>query len=206
MLQMADSLLRFEYLFVHIRMQIFCKRTVLRIVMLKLTIAERAEIVGLRADGNSVRHAAEIFNNRHPNRPRPLAHGSVSNLWRKFNETGSVHDQPRTGRPSKIRNQNIVDGVLNMVAEIPRTSTRALANATNLSRNTIMGILHNNGYHPYKAQAHNKLYDGDNVRRVQFCNDLINLLNEQPWMIDYILWTDESLFRRIAPFNRQNDR
>lgn len=174
--------------------------------MNRLTIPERTEIVGLCVEGNSFRVAAAVFNDRYPNRQPPLAHGTISNLWRKFTETGSVHDLPRTGRPSKVRNENVVANVLNLVNQNPRTNTRALANVTNCCRNTLMKILHNNGYHPYKAQPHNLLYEGDHIRRIQFCNDILGLLNERPWMCDYIMWTDESLFRRIAPFNRQNDR
>lgn len=203
---MADSLFLFAISVAHIWLHTFCKFTSFCLIMLKLTVAERTEIVGLCANGATVRNAAAVFNIRYPNRLRPLAHGTVSNIWRKFIETGSVHDQPRTGRPSKVRNPNIIDAVLNTVNENPRTSTRALSNVTNLSRNTISAILHNNGYHPYKAQPHNMLYEGDKNRRLQFCTDVINLLNDRPWMTDYILWTDESLFRRIAPFNRQNDR
>lgn len=203
--QMEDCFVLFYWSITPVGLHVFCVRTNLLPVMFKLTIPERTEIVGLYT-GNTARNAAEIFNNRYPNRLRPLAHGTVSNIWRKFNATGSVHDQPRSGRPSKVRNQNIVNVVLNMVNANPRTSTRALANATHHSRNTIMAILHNNGFHPYKAQPHNQLYVGDNIRRVEFCTGLIDLLNDSPWMIDYILWTDESLFRRIAPFNRQNDR
>lgn len=174
--------------------------------MNKLTIPERTEIIGLCNEGNSFRNVAAIFNDRYPNRQPPLAHGTVSNIYRKFEATGSVRDLPRSGRPSKVQDENVIANVLNIVNQNPRTSTRALANATNNCRNTIMKILHTNGYHPYKAQPHNELYQGDDIRRMEFCTDMLDLLNERPWMIDYILWTDESLFRRIAPFNRQNDR
>lgn len=174
--------------------------------MNKLTIPQRTEIVNLCTEGNTIRHVAEIFNGRHPNRIPPLAHGTVSRIWRKFQETGSVHDRPRAGRPSKVRNEAVIANVLDTLNETPRTSSRALANVTNLSRNTILSILHNHGYHPYKAQPHNLLYAGDNVKRIRFCTELLDLFNERPWMMDFVLWTDESLFRRVAPFNRQNDR
>jgi transposase len=173
---------------------------------MNLTINERTEVLGLYVGGNTLRDVADIFNQRHPNRPRPLTFPTVSKIYRKFRETGSVHNRHRTGRPSKVNNQVIVNNVLNQVNVNPNISTRALAVATNISRNTAMDILHNQGYKPYKVQLHQKLNPRNNERRMQYCNDMIEILDDRPWMLDYILWTDEALFRKTQPFNRQNTR
>lgn len=170
-----------------------------------LTIQERSEIVALMVNHNSVRDAANIFNERYPNRQPQLAYSTVHKIWVKFAATGSVHNLPRAGRPSKVNDENINNNVLNAINENPQIGSRALARNTNLCRNTIFKILHGNGFKSYKAQNHQALYEGDSERRFDFCNDMINWLNENPLLLQIILWSDECLFRYSAPFNRQRN-
>lgn len=171
-----------------------------------LTINQRNEIVGLCANGHTCRAAAEIFNVRYPNRQPPLAHSTVYKIWHKFNATGSVIDRHRTGRPPKYNNENVVNGVLQLVNQNPHISSRALSAATHNSRNTVLRILQSRGFKPYKAQPHNKLFEGDNARRYEYTVDMIDQLNDRPESLYQILWTDESLFRFTHSFNRQNMR
>lgn len=92
------------------------------------------------------------------------------------------------------------------VREHPRTSIRRAALDTNHSTKTVFNILHRNGFHAYKAQMHQRIYDGDDEMRMQFCTTLRDWLNDEPWLIEYILWSDESLFRVNGNFNKQNNR
>lgn len=112
---------------------------------MNLTIGERTEIIQLCANGNTLRAAADIFNGHHPDRPQLLAFQTVSKVYRKFRDTGSVHNRHRTGRPSKVNNQVVINNVLQHVNENPHISTRVLSDVTNTGRNTVMKILHNEG-------------------------------------------------------------
>jgi hypothetical protein len=50
-------------------------------------------------DGQDHRQVAEEFKNNHPGR-NPGVHNAGGKLLKKFKETGSVEDKPRSGRPS----------------------------------------------------------------------------------------------------------
>lgn len=162
----------------------------------------RIEILQLCAT-NSSRRVAEIFNNRHPNRIPRLSYTTVQKLQRKFVETGTVDDRSRTGRPL---NPNIQAAVLEAVEANPRLSLRRMALDTNHSTKTVANVLHRNGFHPYKAQMHQRIYDDDDESRMIFCEVLTNWINQDPLLAQRILWTDESLFRLNGNFNRQNNR
>jgi transposase len=170
-----------------------------------LTIAERIEIFNLYTN-HSARQTAEMFNQRHPHRPRPLSHVTVLDIKKKFDETGSLENRYRSGRPSLVNNPNRIQQVRVFVNANPRTNLRVISDNVNLSRNTVFRILHNNEFHAYKAQMHQKVLPGDDVTRLDFCNRFNGILIQEPWIIDYILWTDESLFRVHGTFNRNNNR
>jgi transposase len=61
---------------------------------------ERIELVLLSGcERWSYRQIAKDFNARHPRRT-PISFGTVGKVVRKFKETGSVLDKPRSGRPT----------------------------------------------------------------------------------------------------------
>lgn len=167
-----------------------------------LTNEERIEILELFG-GNSARLTAQIFNERHPDRNQPLSHATVVKIYNKFRETGSVKDRARAGRP---RNLQIAQEVLDFVRANPRSSIRTMSRATNHGTKTVSNILHRNQFHAYKAQFHQRLYEGDDEPRLFFCNTLRGWLENNPWLGEFILWSDESLFRLNGAFNRQNNR
>ncbi|CAI9720341.1 MPC34374.1hypothetical protein [Octopus vulgaris] len=67
--------------------------------MMDLSKEERIELVLLSGrEGWSYRKIAEEFNLRHPYR-QPIFFTAVGKLIKKFKETSSVLDKPRSGRP-----------------------------------------------------------------------------------------------------------
>ncbi|CAI9744425.1 KEOPS complex subunit TP53RK isoform X1 [Octopus vulgaris] len=67
--------------------------------MMNLSKEERIELVLLSGrEGWSYRKIAEEFNLPHPCR-QPIYFTAVRKLIKKFKETGSVSDKPRSGRP-----------------------------------------------------------------------------------------------------------
>lgn len=172
---------------------------------MELAIEERIEIFNLYL-ANTARRTAAIFNQRHPERARPLSHTTVLAIKRKFDETGSMRNKPRSGRPSLVSNENVFNQVRKSVDVNPRTHLRAIIANVNLSRNTVFHILHNHNYHPYKAQKHQKTLGGDDQARLMFCNAYNEMMIREPLMNLNVLWSDESLFRLNGSFNRNNNR
>lgn len=54
--------------------------------------------------------------------------------------------------------------------------------------------------------VHQKLFDGDLARRVDFCRQLQDVLADIPDFYRSILWSDEKPFKLNGSFNRQNYR
>lgn len=172
---------------------------------MELLIEERTEILNLYMV-NTARETAAVFNQRHPNRVRPLSHTTVLYIKRKFDETGSIRNRYRSGRPSLVNNANVINQVREFVDANPRTHLREISANVNLSRNTVFNILHNQNYHPYKAQKHQKILNGDEHARLAFCNAYNEMILQDPLINLNVLWSDESLFRLNGSFNRNNNR
>lgn len=172
---------------------------------MKLAIEDRIEIFNLYMV-NTARQTAAIFNQRHPERVRPLSHTTVLYIKRKFDETGSMQNKYRSGRPSLVNNENAINQVREFVGANPRTHLRAISANVNLSRNTVFHILHNHNYHPYKAQKHQKILVGDERARLTFFIAYNEMMLREPLMNLNVLWSDESLFRLNGSFNRNNNR
>lgn len=175
------------------------------VIMVQLTILERTEILKLYST-NSARDTAFIFNNRHPGRIPRLTHSTVIKINKKFSETGSVVDLKRDGRPRKTGSAAIRDEIRINIHENPHITTRELSRDLDLSRTTVMKILKKNSFHPYKAQFHHTLHANDHIARLNYCNEMIDWINEDPTVPSRIMWTDESYFTLRGRFNRQNNR
>lgn len=91
------------------------------------------------------------------------------------------------------------DDVIQYFEEDPRRSTRMAARRFGVSRFYVWNLLKSEGLHPYHFRRAQALYDGDEVRRINFCHWLVQHPNLN------ILWTDESTFTRIGLFNIHNE-
>lgn len=57
----------------------------------------------------------------------------------------------------------------------------------------------------YKFHVAQKLFPGDNLRRIEWCNWLFNKIQENPDFLGNIIWTDECTFTSCGLFNRNNE-
>ena len=84
----------------------------------------RVELVELYYEnGRSVTQCLRAFRKAHGRYAAP-SETTVRALVKKFKETGSVHDVPRSGRPRTARTEENVNAVAADVAANPTTSTR----------------------------------------------------------------------------------
>jgi len=85
------------------------------------------------AAGQNGRDACLLYNERFPHRVVPSANTFVA-VERGIRETGTlVVSNPDGGRQRYVRNVQFEEIVLNMVAQNPRTSSRAIGNALGIS-------------------------------------------------------------------------
>lgn len=171
-----------------------------------LSERERIEILMMVGYGDRKRSTVEVcelFNNVHQER-RPISRSTVSKIISKFRETGSVRDKPKSGRP-KICDETKLN-VLLSYQDNPHSSSRQVGLNQNIGYKSVQNILHKEKYHPYKICLVHELNEDDFDRRLQFCENMQNICNDDGNFARNILFTDEASFCLNGTVNRHNCR
>lgn len=149
--------------------------------------------------------AEEEYRIRFPNRRHPS--GNVfRRLDQRLRETGSFNvTRANAGRPRQRRTIQVEEEILGVVQQDPSVSTRQLASTFNIPSNrTVHSVLRENLLHPYHVNKVQPLYENDNRHRLNFCNGILNRIQEDGNFLRCILWSDESMFTRDGVFNTHN--
>ena len=137
----------------------------------------------------------------------PFSITTVTRLIAKFEETGSVADKPRSGRPSVT--EDTVEEVKQVLrhqsstSDLGSTSVRAISTEVAVSKTTVHKILRNTLHlFPYKLQRLQSLEESDRPKRVEFAEWLL----AHREIIPDILWSDEANFSLDGIVNTHNCR
>ena len=122
----------------------------------------------------------------------------------KFNDTGSVLDAPRSGRPATTCTDENKDLVAASVIEYPCTSTRRRSLELGINRRSLQMMLKDLNYKPYIPRLVHGLIEDDGDRRLQFCEIFVNQCEATPNLLDKIVWSDEAQFKLSGCVNRHN--
>lgn len=173
---------------------------------MQLLERERIEVLMMIGFGDRVRSQEEVcnlFNENHPDRP-PITRSTVSKIESKFRRYGHVRDLPK-GRPPRVSEETVLN-VLLETQDNPHTSITTISNNFNLSVGSVHKILKVNKYHPYKIKLVHELLEDDFDRRVQFCEQILEIHNQHLNFITNIIFSDEATFTLNGHVNRQNCR
>lgn len=154
--------------------------------------------------GRSAKGAAVAFNAANPG--RNVRHKYVIDLFRKFRETGSVNRKEGSGRPST--DEVLETGVLGEIFLNPRRSLREMEQVIGKSVHfsTIRRLLKKHKFRPYKQRIVHELCDGDEDRRLEYCEMMSERFLQDPELIKSICFSDESVFFLDGRVNTQNSR
>jgi len=86
----------------------------------------------------------------------------------------------------------------------PQTSQRRAARDLDISRSTLQHIMKDLNLKPYKPKLLQALNEDDPDRRMEFCEWILDTIEEDPTLLDRILWTDEAIFQTNGRVNRHN--
>jgi hypothetical protein len=130
---------------------------------------------------------------------------TITSIYQKFLEIGSVEDRAHTGRPSTIT-EDKVEEVQQILDNQPVNSVRNVAREANISRYQAHGIMRDFiGYKPYMMHSLQQLYDEDMDLRVEMSEHLIPILEDQR-NDGNIFFSDESTFYISGVVNKHNCR
>lgn len=141
----------------------------------------------------------------------PISLNGILNLVRRFEETGSLEDRPRSGRPAlRADRVHVVESVMeDMAAETSTgsSSAREAQRRTGIPEPSIRRILHGMlDLYPYKIQALHKLLPADTGARQNFATWALEQMQRNPQWLLNVMWTDEAHFSLHGDVNTQNSR
>lgn len=160
-----------------------------------LTLREKIEIFEISGK-NSIHQTTIIFNQRYPDRIRPLDPRTVSRLKQKFHSSGSLE---RKERAEKIAMQEYLE-------ENPHASLEKMAQHFGTSKSTVHRTLKGMKFRSYKMSVHQQLLGIDNQSRQRFCETFLERIELDQTFAENVLFSDESIFRARGVFNRQTFR
>ncbi|MFW5443335.1 MAG: hypothetical protein ACKE51_03370 [Methylococcaceae bacterium] len=150
---------------------------------------------------------ARTASGRYPHR------STVLRLINKFETTGSVTDEQRrqrSGRPSLVNKEEFRAAVLREMNDNRPTSTRLISRQLaahseyNACHETVRKTLIKMGRKPYHPRLVHAINEDDPDRRIEACETLIAIFENDPASIDRIFWTDEATFKLNGHINRHN--
>lgn len=126
--------------------------------------------------------------------------------WKnKLLETGSlVKRQPGQGRPQTVTGEENKQRVLTEIENDNMTSTRRLSAELNISKTSVHRILKSSHMHPYKPLYSQELLDGDEDRRLQFCESMNNNFLRDPAFLRKVCFSDECVMHLCGTVNKHN--
>jgi len=96
--------------------------------------------------------------------------------------------------------------VLLSFIENPHDSSRKVALQHDIDKKSVLKILKNNKFHPYKAHLVQELNEDDFDRRIEFCELMMERIDEDPNFLSNIVFSDEATFQINGNVNRHNCR
>lgn len=174
--------------------------------MARLTVQEKVEIIRIVGENTSFAEGTRIFNARHPDRPNVHVK-TVAFINNLFNATGNI----RKPRPKKYAVNNNVrhihdEQIIQAFRMDPHASIRNVARNLNLDKSKVWRCLKRNRQKAFKPKFLHTLFEGDNVRRLEYCFWAQgNFLNDRNFLKN-ILYTDEATFTTNGVVSSQNCR
>lgn len=156
------------------------------------------------AAGENSRQAQILYRERFPNRRIPDCRTFISTVQHlrdhgKFESVNADRGRTRTQRTLAAEEE-----ILEAVENRPQLSCRRLGLEIGVSSFVVWRTLKEQGLHPYHIQKVQALYPGDEEKRVEFCEWMIQKCVDIPDFLKILLYTDEASFTRDGVFNMHN--
>lgn len=174
------------------------------------TTEEKILMIKWYYQGNSYQKVSDMFAALYPNRPIP-GKSTVDRTIKKFETKGTVINNCRCEareyqREENVRNDRDLEVLLHVEENEGKVSTRKLKDIIGKDQSTALRILKRHKYFSYKYERHQELRDGDEIRRQEFCFDMMERANMDREFLKNICFTDECTFTLNNEPNHQNYR
>ena len=136
---------------------------------------------------------------------KPPSRLSVDRIIRKFDETSSIVDLPRCGRPRTSRSEKNIAQVAELFEDNPTLSLRKAVSATDIARSSLYRIVRSDlKLKPFRLSSMHAIHGDDAQKRLEFCRWFLSEVDEDEGFLDRVMWTDEACFKINGRHNRKN--
>lgn len=160
------------------------------------TVQEKVQIIKWFYAGNSAQETINLFIIMFEGRPIPCDQ-TIRATVRKFEATGCVSKCKRANVPPENNNQDQERRDIMICAraeEDSAVSSRTIARELNISQPTVINVLKKHGYRSFKVGKSQEIFPEDHIRRMVFCEEMLERSNNDDAFIGNILFGDESSF------------
>lgn len=168
------------------------------------TTNEFCEMVLLYGKCNrNKREAARQYAIKFPGARHP-SENTIVRAVKRLRKTGSIKNYYPSDRVAASSLHIHDDEVLGYAFAQPESSVRDISKACSYSKSQVWRILNRHGAYPYRPTLGQSFLPGDEERRFDFCNSILNNLENNPSFVNDILWSDECQFTRQGVVNTHN--
>lgn len=149
-----------------------------------------------------VARTCRLFNERYPELP-PMS----EKIFRRYQSNFLLHgrvEAPNTTKKRVVDDENNEVDVLTYFDVLPTSSIRKAELEVNLSKSSTQRILRKHKMHDYKFVKVQANDQEDWIRRLNFCETILNHCEGDQNFLKKIIWTDEAKFNNEGVFNRRN--
>ncbi len=79
-----------------------------------------------------------------------------------------------------------------------------MSSLLNISKTSTLRVYKRMGFKAYVPRLVHELNEDDYNRRIEFCETFLSLLDEEPDLINHVIWSDEASFKLNGQVNRHN--
>ena len=160
---------------------------------------DRAAVIKLFQVGHKQKQILNLL--KMPNGRRMFVYRTI----KRYQETGTVEDKVRSGRPSSIITPRVKKAIREQIRRNPRRSMRKIALGMEISRRSVSRIVKNDlgMKSPKRKNVH---FMTPQIRQKRTVRSKGLLERHAVYGADNILFSDEKLFTIEEALNSQNDR
>jgi transposase len=133
----------------------------------------------------------------------PTSRQTIYRIRDKFDETRSICNAPKSGRPVIVNTQENEVLVSQTFTKSPQKTKQRVSIELGISRRSLSRLMKRLGLKIYRPRLLHGFLE-DPVRRLQFCKVVLNDERHGNGTVDKITWSDEAHFKLSGGVNRHN--
>jgi hypothetical protein len=152
-----------------------------------------------------IQRTCRTFNERYPHL-QPMTSKKFSRMQSNFLKYGNILGSRQIIERRRAQNNEDRDIIILAYFHVhPYASIRDAARDMGMTFYQIQRILKYHKFHNYSLKPVQELYPDDLGRRIEFCENILVVYQNDPSFLSKIIWTDECKFDREGVFNRKNE-